>query len=205
MWHLLRSEINYHSILLTVAIVIFIQVILYLITPFYEQVNFVILTLFTIVFLSTLIERNKISIDRQNSALPFSIKFLGLERSLLVFTPWIILIPCFYLINFLLYPSNIENVTRLIGQLGFTLILVSSFNLVSDFYFSESIHDRLVKYLMTSISVMFIIIINVAYIFITNSLFNGLLAPEGIALIYTWGIFLTFLTAVSFGFRKSYL
>jgi small-conductance mechanosensitive channel len=98
-----------------------------------------------------------------------------------------------------------ESLTRLIGQLGFTLILISSFVLVSDFYFSESRHDRLVRYLMTTISFIFILVIDAAYILITNSLLNGLLAPGGIVLIYIWGIFLTFLTIVSFRFRKSFL
>lgn len=205
MWQLLRYEISYHSILLIVAIIIFLQAALYLITPFYEQVNFVVLTLFSIVFLSTIIERNKISVDRQNSALPFSILFLALERSLLVFIPWIILIPCFLLINYLLFPSSMASLTRLIGQLGFPLILISSFILVSDFYFSENTHDRLVRYLITTISIIFILAINVMYLFITNSLINGLFAPGGIALIYAWGILLTFLTMVSFRFRKSFL
>jgi hypothetical protein len=205
MWQLLKFEINYHSILLTIAIMLFVQLILYSLTPFYEQINFILFTLFSIVFLSTLIERNKISIDRQNFALPFSKTLLGLERATLVFIPWLILIPSFYLLNFLLFPSHIESITRLLGLFGISLILVSSFILGSDFYFSESNYDRLVKYLITTISVMFIAAIDIVYILFTNSLFYGLLVPGGIVLIYTWGIFLTFLTIVSFCFRKSFL
>ena len=204
MWKLLQNEFSYHGIFLIVMINICIQLLFYSITSFYEHVNFMILTLFTIVFFSVFVERNRISADRQSVPLPIPVSVIGIERSLLILSPFSIMIPSIFLLNYLLIPSAINNVFILTGQLGFTIILVSSYVIVSDVYLSIASINRSNKFFLVSFWIIILLLINAILILIISSFAKTLWSSVGILFIYGWGTILTLLSIFSFNFRKMF-
>jgi len=205
MWNLLKNDVSYHSMILTSIIVLSFQLILYSIAPFYKNINLVVLMLFSIVIISTMIERNKTGIERQNSLLPLSDLSIGTNRSLLLLSPWLFLIVGLILFNLILFPSLFNEVFTLIGQLGFTLILVSGYVILQDIYLSHSVNRRYERIFRLVLYFLLIIISSMFVLIVADSFNAKLMTGNGILIIYLWGILLTFLTILSFARRKSYL
>jgi len=204
MWKLLKENTLYNNTVTTVIIIISIQLALYSFLKIYDNVNALITILVLIIFLSKISERNNEKLNRQNILLPISVKSIGLSRSLLILVPWIILIPVLIIINYLILPESFDEILTLVGQLGFVIVVPSSYVILRDIYFQNA-SNKTNKFIIVIITSLFLLV-GTVFIVILADLFDPKLSEgKGVIIIYAWGILLTFLSVMSFIKRKSYL
>ena len=187
------------------GVIIVFQVIFYSVSPFYKNINMIILMLFSILTFSIVIQRNKLGIERLNSLLPFSTIRLGLTRSIFILASWVILIAGLYSLNKFLFPSVFDEISILIGQLGFSLILISSFVILQDIYMSYSVNNLTERLLLVFFYFTLLSILTTGVIITADYIDPKLISGNGIYVIYLWGIVTSGLSILSFNKRRTYL
>ena len=205
MWQIMKNEILYTSILIIPATALVIQLTLYSITSYYENINLLVIMLFSIVMISTIIERNKTGIDRHNSLLPFKISVIGLSRAFLIVSPWLFLITGLFFINRFLFPSTFDHILKLIGQLGFLLVLINILVILNDIYLSNTARGMWERIFMVLFYFIIFTSLTIIMIMFADLIDPDLFMGKGTFIIYAWGLITSCFSILSFSKRKSFL